>query len=149
MSRAPWIIEFVTIGMVVLGPLSVFGAIQAKKQNWLLHKKIQTTIAVILLITVIMFEFQVRFMGWRFAAVSSPYYESLVFPVLYLHIPIAVFTTWAWIKAIWEARKYFTMISLEVVPRSKTHRFWGKLAVIGTQLTWITGTLFFYLAFVA
>lgn len=149
MSRAPWIIEFVTIAMAILGPMTLLGASQAKKRNYRSHKIIQSSVAVTLLVAVILFEVQVRFLGWRQAAEASLYFDSLVFPVLYVHIPIAIITAIAWIQAIREAMKVFKTGYGLTGDAGNKHRFWGKIAVMGTQLTWITGWIFFYLAFVA
>lgn len=148
-TRAPLMIEIVSLAMILLGPLTALGAQLAKKGHWLIHKRIMSTVGLILLISVTLFEIQIRSFGWRDAAKESPYFETWVFPALWIHLPIAIVTSIAWILTMREAIMTFALKPRPHGTLGAKHKFFGKIAVLGTQLTWLTGWIFFYLAFMA
>ncbi len=148
-TRAPFMIEVVALAMFLLGPLTAFGALQAKRGRWLIHKRVMSSVGFILLIAVILFEVQIRSFGWREAAKESPYYDSLVFPSLWIHLPIAIVTSLTWILTVREAITTFALQAKPHGAKSGKHKLFGKIAVIGTLLTSLTGWVFFYLAFIA
>lgn len=148
-TRAPFMIEVVALAMILLGPLTAFGALKAKRGRWLIHKRIMSSVGIILLIAVILFEVQIRSFGWREAAKVSPYYDSLVFPSLWIHLPIAIVTSLTWILTVREAITTFALQAKPHGAKSAKHKLFGKIAVIGTLLTSLTGWVFFYLAFIA
>lgn len=140
------VVAIAMIGMVPILAYSIY-VVRAKK-NYRLHRKIQITLAVVLLMAISLFEIDIRIHGWRQFAKASAYYDSWVFPSLYIHLVFAVSTTFLWIYTIVGALKRF---DYPPVPNaySPGHRRVAKLAAIGMFCTAITGWAFYFLAFVA
>jgi putative membrane protein len=116
--------------------------------NYSLHKRVQLTLGAVLLVTVILFEVDVRIHGWVQRAEVSPHYPQLVFASLYVHLFFAVTTTGLWIMVIARALLRFPKPPMPGT-HSAGHRLWGWIATIDMTCTAITGWIFYYLAFVA
>ncbi|HWB13484.1 MAG TPA: DUF420 domain-containing protein [Pirellulales bacterium] len=148
-TRASFMIDLVSvamIGVVVLLGLSI--ALVRYWKCYALHKRIQLALAIALLLLVALFEAEMRIVGWRFRAESSPFYETLVMPVLAVHIAFAASTVALWAKVIVSA-----LLKFEHGPvpglHSANHRFWGRLAALDMLCTAVSGWTFYWLAFVA
>lgn len=118
-----------------------------------LHKKVQVTLGLVLLVAVILFEIDVRFISnWEQRAAASPYYAvegwSAVWLSLVVHLIFAIPTLLLWVYVIVMALRKF-----DSPPKpnaySSTHRLTARLAAIGMTMTAVTGWLFYLLAFVA
>ena len=120
------------------------------KKNYVTHKWIQIGLAIVLVVALVAFEFDLRFVtDWRELAEPSPYFESgLVFKMLALHLMFAIPTPFLWGWVIWRALKRFPA---EPKPgqHSREHRFWGRIAAAFMLMTTITGWVFYWIAFVA
>jgi len=148
-SRASLMLDLVAIAMVGVVPVLAYSIYLVRcKRNLQLHKKIQLVLGVVLLIAVGLFEVDMRLHGWRQFAEVSAYYDSLVFPVLYLHLVFAVSTTALWFYTIVAALRRFPN---PPVPNaySRRHRRIARLAAIDMFCTAVTGWAFYALAFVA
>ncbi len=153
-TRASLMLDFVVLAMMGVLPIMAWSIAQAHyRRRYLLHKRIQIALAVVLAITVAVFETDVRINNWRPRAEASPYYGSAdtmgpVFYVLYVHLFFAVSTVVLWGFVIWQALRRFPN-----PPRpdqhSRQHVFWGRLAAADMTLTAVTGWIFYYVAFVA
>ncbi len=97
---------------------------------------------------VVLFELEVRIYGWRQFAEPSPFYDTILFPVLYVHLFFAISTPLLWIYTIVGAVRRFAK-----PPRpndySPRHRRVARLAAIAMLCTAFTSWTFYYLAFVA
>lgn len=148
-SRAPFMMDVVALAMLLVLPVLTFSLVQVRKhRHYKRHKLLQLVTGCALLIVVLLFEIDVRLHGWSEAAKPSPYYETWLFPLLYVHLVIAISTTILWIAAIVHALKRFAD-----PPRpgraSHRHRLLGWLAAGGMYATTATGWTFFWAAFVA
>ncbi len=148
-SRASLMLDIVAVAMIVIVPAVIAAVMQAKvNRNYATHKKMMQTVCIILLIAVVLFELEMRLIGWQDLARQSPYFESSLFPVLGVHLCFAISGTVTLFLTIILALKQFPQ-----TPRpnahSKLHKKLGPLAVgllIGTS---ITGWIFYWMAFVA
>ena len=142
-------LDLVAIAMVGVVPALAYSVYVVRCQrNFRLHKRIQLILGVVLLVAVGMFEIDIRLHGWRQFAEASAYYDSLVFPVLYVHLVFAVSTTALWVYTIVAALRRFTS---PPVPNtySRRHRRVARIAAVDMFCTAVTGWLFYVLAFVA
>lgn len=141
-------LDFVALAMAIILPLIFWSLAQVRKGFYQRHRQAQISIAVVLFIAVCAFELDMRINGWENAAKPSPWYPSIVFPVLYVHLFFSISTCALWAWTLMGARKNF---SIEPRPNqySSTHRRRGKLAVGGMVMTVITGWFFYYLAFIS
>lgn len=117
------------------------------------HKLLMLTLGSVLLVTVVIFEVDIRLNGWRERARPSPYYGTdtepgLVFQVLYVHLCFAVTTAVLWIVVIARALRRFARPAAPG-PHSRSHVFWARLAALDMLATTVTGWTFYWLAFVA
>ena len=153
-TRASIMLDVVVLAMLAVLPLLGYGICLAKsRRNFTAHQRVQLTLSLLLLVTVALFELDIRLHGWRHRAQPSPYYGTteapgLVFTVLAVHLVFAVSTALLWIVVPLRALRNF---SQPPVPgsHSRFHRLWGMLAAVDMVATSITGWLFYYLAFVA
>lgn len=148
-TRASMMLDIVFLAMFVVLPILGWSIWLVKcRRNYGLHKRVQLTLGALLLITVVLFEIDIRLNGWTQRAQASPHYPHLVYASVYVHLFFAVTTTGLWIMVIARAMRRFPNPPLPG-PHSAGHRLWGWLATIDMTCTAITGWVFYYLAFVA
>ncbi|MBI1247153.1 DUF420 domain-containing protein [bacterium] len=149
-SRGSIMIDFVFVAMfgiiLVLG-VSIY--LVRYLRMYQVHKWIQVITGIVLLVTVIAFEVDMRFFtDWEKLAEPSKFGSTTVHNLLYFHLLFAIPTPILWIVVIWRALLKFPSPP-EPGPHSASHLFWGRLAAIGMLLTAVTGWVFYYAAFVA
>ncbi|QDU63831.1 hypothetical protein Pan216_47120 [Planctomycetes bacterium Pan216] len=148
-SRASFMLDVVATAMVAILPVLTWSIYLVKaRQNYLLHKRVQVTTGVVLLLAVILFELDIRIYGWRHLATESPYYDTILFPFLYFHVTLACLTTLLWIVTIAGALRRFASPPVPG-PYSSTHKWLGWSAAIGMYFTGVTGWTFYWMAFIA
>lgn len=146
-------LDVVFLAMFAVLPVMGWAIWLAKGGRYAMHKRVQLTLAAVLLLTVTLFELDMRWHGWRHRATASPYYGTetrwgWVDGVLTVHLCFAVSTTVLWIVVVARAVRRFPS---PPAPggHSPWHRRWAKLAALDMIATSVTGWLFYYLAFVA
>jgi uncharacterized membrane protein YozB (DUF420 family) len=171
-TRASLMLDVVFLAMFgVLLALSVSVWLVRNRQSYLLHKRIQLVLGLVLLATVTLFEIDMRINGWQSRAIASPYFSAMekppallktfyqdilgkqevpgwVFTSLYIHLCFAVTTTILWVFVIVQA--------VRKIPNppgpcaySAAHKRWARIAAIDMGCTAVTGWIFYCLAFVA
>lgn len=144
-------LDFVAVAMLaVTVVLAVSVYIVRVKKNPSLHRTIQITTAIILILALIGFEVDVRFFTrWRELAEISPYYESgFVDRCLFVHLLFAIPTPFVWGAVIFMGLKRFKT-GFEQGNVNRTHRIQGRIAAGMMVMTAVTGWFFYYVAFVA
>jgi uncharacterized membrane protein YozB (DUF420 family) len=142
-------LDLVAVAMVAVLPALAFAVSLAKwQQNYSGHKKLMLGISSVLLVAVVLFEIEMRLIGWKHLAEPSPYYMSVVPNALFVHLVCSISTVIVLSVTVTLALKGFSR-----PPRpgshSQLHKTLGKLAAVGLSLTSITGWIFYYLAFIA
>ena len=143
-------LDVVVCAMVAVAAVLAYSVYLVRyRRDFVLHRKIQIALAVILGIAVFAFEIDIRFFtDWRANAEPSPYFANgAVYLALWVHLSFAIPTPFIWGVVIAAAIRYFK--PLEPGEHSGFHRFWGRVAVVWMLLTAITGWIFYWLAFVA
>ncbi|HXT59061.1 MAG TPA: DUF420 domain-containing protein [Pirellulales bacterium] len=148
-TRASLMLDLVFLAMFAVVPVMGWSIYLVKyRKRYLLHKRIQLVLAVVLLAVVVLFEGDMRIHGWTERAKPSPYYETWVQHSLSIHLPFAVSTALLWIFVTVRALRRFPCPPAPN-DHSPSHVFWAKLAAIDMLLTAVTGWAFYGLAFVA
>ena len=148
-DRSFFMMDFVCVAMLLVLPAIAFGVYKVRfKRSYEFHKKWQLGIAIVLLVAVICFELEVRFSNWQEAAKLSPFYETLLYPALIVHLVFAVSTVVLWGACIYGALKQFSKPPAPGAYSSR-HKLLGRLSAGGMLGTALTGWVFYYLAFVA
>ena len=148
LSRAPIVVDLMAILLVLVLPLILTSVLFAKRGQYLVHKRIQMLIAMVMGVLILGFEYEMRTMGWRHIAEDSPYYESYVMPALIIHLLFAIPTFVLWTITIFGALKNFAGVP-KPSSYSMIHRRMGKMASYLSYGTGVTAWLFYWLAFVA
>ena len=93
MSRASVMMDIVAISLILLLPILFYSIFSVRlKKRTALHRKLQITLGTVLGFAILLFEIDVRISGWRHLAEPSPYYETWVFPALFVHLFFAFIT---------------------------------------------------------
>lgn len=142
--------DVVLVAMFVVVPVLLWSIYLVRyRRRYLLHKKIQIVLSTLLFLAVAAFEIEVRFFGWQERAAGGPEgsIPSIVWPVLWVHLCFAVSTFILWIVVVSAAMWRFPSPPAPG-EHSRFHRFWARLAAIDMCLTAVTGSLFYWVAFV-
>lgn len=148
-SRAPLALDLISLVMLVVVPVLTWSLYLVRsRHDYRLHKAVQIWTGVGLGAALLVFEVDVRLHGWRLGAKASPYYDTWLFPVFYVHLGAAITTTLLWIYTLTTALKGFPS-----PPRpggeSRRHRRVTGLAALGMYGTAVTGWTFYWMAFIA
>lgn len=153
-SRASLMLDVVVVAMLLVIPLLGLSIYFVRvRRNFALHRRINLLIGALLLLAIIAFEVDMRFMtDWKERAAPSPFFElgawNAVWLLLIVHLCFAIPTAVLWIFVIAHALRRFPT---PVAPNthSRTHMLWARLAAVGMAGTAGTGWVFYWLAFVA
>ncbi len=148
-SRATLILDLIVVAMALVIPIMLYSLAAVRRlKNYERHKFIQIGLGLILGLAIIAFEIDMRLNGWRHLAEASPFYETWVFPALYVHLACAVPTLLLWVYTISMALKQQIIRPLAGQPRFR-HKLFGRLSAYSMMATALTGWLFYWLAFMA
>jgi putative membrane protein len=171
-TRASLMLDVVFLAMFgVLLALSLSVWLVRSRKNFVLHKRIQIVLGLVLLVTVTLFEIDMRVNGWQSRALASPYFGAIeqpspmlktlyqewlgrkevpgwVFTSLYIHLFFAVTTTLLWVFVIVQAVRKIPSPPAPCA-YSAAHKRWARIAAIDMGFTALTGWVFYCLAFVA
>ncbi|HTU25655.1 MAG TPA: DUF420 domain-containing protein [Pirellulales bacterium] len=152
-TRASLMLDLVFLAMFAVLPVLGWSVYQVKyRRRYLLHKRVQLGLGVVLAVTVAAFETDMRVNGWRDRAADSRFWSeeglNWIYVALAVHLCFAVTTALAWIVVIARAQANFPSPPAPC-PHSPWHIRWAKLAAIDMLLTAVTGWIFYLLAFAA
>ncbi len=101
-SRASITVDIVFLALFALLPILGWSIwLVRSRRRYVLHKRVQLTLAAVLLLAVIAFEIDMRFIsGWTERAESSPYWPSGVWTSLYIHLVFSISTALLWLYVV-------------------------------------------------
>ncbi len=147
-SRASWVMDLTAIalaGVVIALGVSIY--LSRARYKYSAHRTIQIVLSVLLAIVIILFEIDVRTDDWQLRAMPSPYFNTWLFPVLYVHLAFSISTSILWVMTLINGLK-----SIPVPPRptkdSSRHKLLGWLSTLGMLGTALTGWAFYWLGFI-
>ena len=150
-TRGSFMLDFVVIAMfAVLAIMSFSIGLARFRHQYQLHKVIQLVLGIVLLVTIVAFEVDLRFItkNWRELAEPSPYFANgWVDRLLWVHLCFAIPTPLLWAWVIIQALRKF-----ESPPKpnaySAQHKLLARIAALLMTATAITGWAFYAVAFV-
>lgn len=156
-TRASLGMDVVLVGLIALLPVLAWSVAIVRRGAYATHKRLQLFIVVALLAAIIVFEIDVRLISdWKLRAAGgvawggqpNPWWPAGVLIALGIHLVFAVSTLVLWVWVVWEALARFPS---PPVPGSHgaRHKVMARLAAADLLLTAITGSVFYWLAFVA
>jgi putative membrane protein len=156
-TRASFMLDVVLLAMFAVVPVLLLSIYLVRyRRMFLLHKQLQLVTGAVLLVAVLAFEIDIRFIThqWELRADPSPFFNidnPWTCPAgisLIVHLFFAVPTLVLWVMVNVQGLRKFPN-----PPRpsghSHSHLLWGRAAGIGMLMTAFTGWIFYYLAFVA
>jgi putative membrane protein len=149
-TRASLMLDVLFLAMFAIVVVLAWSVFQVKyRRRYRLHKWVQVALGTILLVTVVMFEIDIRLHGWedRAAGAIGGQPATSVFAALYVHLVFAVTAVVLWPVVIVRALRNFPDPPRPAA-HSRWHIFWARTAAIDMVLTAITGWVFYWLAFV-
>ena len=148
-TRASIGMDVVLVGLVALLPVLAWSVAAVRRGRYRLHKALQLFIAAALAAAIVVFEIDVRLVSdWKARAAVSPFWPAGVLAALAIHLVFAVSTFVLLVWVLWEAVTRFPSPPAPG-PHGPRHRRMARLAAIDLVLTAVTGTIFYWLAFVA
>ncbi len=146
--RGSLMLDVVFVAMFAIIPVLVLSVVLVKKKLFRWHRNLQVGTAIVLLLAVIAFEVDMRFVThWPTLAEKSTLY-SACYPLLYLHLMFAIPTPFLWAVIIVGALRNFDK-NFQAPHYRDRHRVLGWFG-IGLMLgTAITGVIFYAAAFIA
>ena len=157
-SRASFGMDLVLVGLIALLPVLGWSIhLVRNRRAYAAHKRLQLFIVVALLAAIIVFEIDVRLISdWRLRAAGgvawggqpNPWWPAGVLVALGIHLVFAISTPVLWAWVVWEAVARFPA-PLAPGSHGPRHRWMARMAAADLVLTAITGTIFYWLAFVA
>jgi putative membrane protein len=155
--RTSFMLDFVVSALVLIVPLLVWSIWLVRfRRNFVLHRRMQLSLGLILLVAVTAFEvdLQVVHGGWQNIVAKQQLADDVlaakieaVRPWLWFHLLFAVTTPFLWVVTIVQAMRRFGNPPVPG-PYSGTHRILGWVSTVDITMTSLTGLLFYYLAFV-
>ncbi len=153
-TRGSFMLDFVFLAMFAVVPLMGISIYLVKyRRQFQLHRRIQITLGLVLLLAVVAFEIDMRINGWKHLAEPSAYWvdgswNDWIDYGLMIHLLFAVPTPIIWCVVIGKAMRRFSNPP-EPNEYSKSHTFWAWIAAFAMTMTAITGSIFYWLAFAA
>ncbi len=149
-SRASFGMDLVLVGLLAVLPLLAWSVhLVRNRRNFAAHKRLQLVIAAALLAAILIFEIDVRLISdWKLRAAPSPWWPTVVLAALGVHLVFAISTLVLWIWAVWEALLRFPAPPAPNA-HSPRHKLVARLAAADLVMTAITGSTFYWLAFVS
>jgi hypothetical protein len=149
-TRASLGMDVVLVGLFAVLPLFAWSIhLVRNRRNFAAHKRLQWIIAAALLAAIVVFEIDVRLVSdWKLRAAASPWWPAGVLTALGIHLIFAVSTFVLLVWVLWEAAVRFPSPPVPSA-HSRRHMTMARLAGIDLVLTAITGSVFYWLAFVA
>jgi len=154
---ASFMLDVVVTALVLIVPVLVFSIVQVKfRQRYATHKRLQLTLAAVLLLAVGAFEIDMQWVhgGWEHVVnkdAENPRLTgdafSLARTVLRVHLVFAVSTPLLWATTIVLALKRMPTPPAPCA-HSPLHRKLGWASTIDLVLTSVTGLAFYYVAFI-
>jgi hypothetical protein len=150
-TRATLMLDLLVVAMFAVMLVLAWSIYQVRYcRRYQLHKWTQITLAAVLLVTVVLFELDIRFHGWtgRAAGQAGGEPAAAVWYALYVHLFFAVTTV-----VLWPAVIFLALWNFPNPPRpalhSRIHVPLARLAALDMMCTAVTGWVFYWLAFVA
>lgn len=152
-TRGSLMLDLVFLAMFAVVPILGWSIRLAKQGKFVLHKRVQVVLALVLLVAVTAFEIEMRVVGWEDRAKPSPYWAEARWndPVDYslaIHLFFAIPTALLWLYVVIQALRKFPKPAAPN-EHSASHRFWAPIAAFEMLMTAITGWVFYWIAFVA
>jgi hypothetical protein len=149
-TRAPLMLDLLVTAMLAFVLVLSWSIYQVRyRRRFLLHKRVQITLGVLLFAVIILFEIDMQIHGWQSRAAGQINGVPLapVWYALYVHLVFAISTVVLWPLVIILALRNFPNPPRPAL-HSRIHVPLARVAALDMVLTAVTGWVFYWLAFV-
>lgn len=147
-TKADILMDIVLIGMIITPFLMLYIFRLARDKKFKLHKLLHLILLTVLLITVVLFEIDVRLSGGSLSFFGQGSYANSLWALLFLnfHIIVAMmsFVAWVWLVVV-SAKTFGKSLPGKF---SRQHKTYGYRIFWGVCVTSITGIGLYLMAFV-
>lgn len=148
-TPASIMLDVVVCSLALVVPALLWSVYLARiRRAYLLHKRVQLVLGVVLLVVVVLFEVDMRMQGgfWEMAKESAYYQTAFLRNLLGVHLFFSISTVMLWAVTYATALKFFPS-----PPRpnsfSPKHRIMAWIAVVDMVATVVTGLMVYYYGF--
>jgi putative membrane protein len=149
-TRASLGMDVVLVGLMALLPVLAWSVhLVRRRHDYAGHRRLQLLIAGLLGAAIVIFEIDVRLVSdWRLRAQPSPWWPGGVWTALAVHLVFAVST---FLLLVWVLAEALLRFPSPPAPgtHGPRHRVMARLAAADLVATAVTGSVFYWLAFVA
>jgi uncharacterized membrane protein YozB (DUF420 family) len=149
-TRASLGMDVVLVGLLALLPVLAWSVhLVRHRRDYAGHRRLQLLIAALLAAAIVVFEIDVRLVSdWRLRAAASPWWPAGVWTALAVHLVFAVST---FVLLVWVLVEAVQRFPKPPAPggHGPRHRTMARLAAVDLVATAVTGSVFYWLAFVA
>lgn len=144
-----WIIDIVNVSFLIITPIIIWSWLRARNGAYTLHRNVQISLFLVLLVVVYLFEMDLRSLGGIFKAVEQSRYAGTAWlnGLIHFHSFCAESTSVIWILLL--------IVSLIKFPRppkpnafSRWHIIFGRIGMIDMLLSAVTGVILYFAGFV-
>ena len=150
-TRADMLMDIVVLSFIVILPILIWSWRLARhEKKYRLHRTVQLTLALALLVVVGVFEYDLSRSGGIFELTKGSAYSgtAVLNTAIYVHTLFAVAASLIWLALI-----IFSLWRFGTHPEpgnfSRTHRAWGKAGMITMMMAGLTSPPLYYLGFMA
>lgn len=148
-TPASLMLDVVVCSLALVVPTLLWSVWLARfKRDFILHKRVQLVLGVVLLVVVLLFEVDMRMQGgfWEMAKASAYYQTAFLRNLLTVHLFFSVSTVFIW------AATYVTALrAFPSPPRpaafSPRHKAMAWVSVVDMVATVVTGLMVYYFGF--
>jgi hypothetical protein len=146
-QRGDALIDVGMLSIVAVVPVLIWSWALARQKQWVSHKKVQLTTAIVLGIVVLLFEIDLNQSGGVFViTASSPYAGTTVLNTwIWVHTAFAISSTVVWLGLVIASLVKFPNPPLPAA--FPTHRHFGRLGMILMLGSGLTAIPMYYYGF--
>jgi len=146
-QRGDALIDIGMLSIVAVVPVLIWSWTLARARQWVLHKQVQLTTAVVLGVVILLFEMDLNQKGGIFAVTAgSPYAGSDVLNFwIWTHTFCSISTTVVWLLLVMASLLKFPKVPLPSA--FPTHRYFGRLGMMLMLGAGVTAVPMYYYGF--
>ena len=148
-TRGDILMDIVMLSFIVILPLLVISWRYARCGEYVQHRAIQLTLALVLAVAVALFELDLKLSGGIFELTRESAYAgtTMLNSLIYGHTLVAIGSTVVWVPlVIISLRKFSTPPAPNAF--SASHRFWGRTGMLLMILSGSSALPLYYMGFV-
>jgi putative membrane protein len=145
-ARGDLLMDGIVLSLVAIVPTLIYSWKLARDKKYLRHKNTQIVVFVVLLVAVLLFEYDLKSQGgiWEMTKESRFAGSAFLANTVYIHLFFSFSTAFFWVILV-PLSLYWYRKELRPNKHSRVHKVLGKLTMVLTLGTGITGTFLYFI----